>query len=59
MRPAGAEKGDQARVVTPADELRAGASHIVVGRPITEADDPAVAAREILAELEGAMQITN
>jgi orotidine-5'-phosphate decarboxylase len=59
VRPAGAEKGDQARVVTPADALRAGASHIVVGRPITEADDPAVAAREILAELEGAMQITN
>jgi orotidine-5'-phosphate decarboxylase len=57
VRPAGTEKGDQARVVTPADALRAGASHIVVGRPISEAKDPARAAREILGELEGALQI--
>ena len=56
VRPAGAEKGDQARVVTPADALRAGASHIVVGRPITEAANPAQAAREILGELESALQ---
>lgn len=52
VRPAGTEKSDQARVVTPGDALRAGASHIVVGRPITEARDPARAAREILAEME-------
>ncbi|HEY3926851.1 MAG TPA: orotidine-5'-phosphate decarboxylase [Candidatus Koribacter sp.] len=57
VRPAGAEKGDQARVVTPGDALRAGASHIVVGRPITEAKDPAAAARAILLELDGALQI--
>lgn len=54
VRPAGSAKGDQARVVTPADALRAGASHIVVGRPVTEASDPAQSAREILEELEGA-----
>jgi orotidine-5'-phosphate decarboxylase len=56
VRPAGTDKGDQARVVTPADALRAGASHIVVGRPITAAANPAQAAREILRELEGAFQ---
>jgi orotidine-5'-phosphate decarboxylase len=56
VRPAGTEKGDQARVVTPGDALRAGASHIVVGRPVTEAADPAQAARQILAELESALQ---
>jgi orotidine-5'-phosphate decarboxylase len=57
VRPTGAEKGDQSRVVTPGDAIRAGASHIVVGRPITEASDPARAAAEILAELEGVLQV--
>jgi orotidine-5'-phosphate decarboxylase len=57
VRPAGAAKGDQARVVTPADALRAGASHIVVGRPISEAPDPAQAVRKILRELEGVFQV--
>jgi orotidine-5'-phosphate decarboxylase len=52
IRPAGAAKGDQTRVVTPAQALRNGATHIVVGRPITEAVDPAAAARAIVAELE-------
>jgi orotidine-5'-phosphate decarboxylase len=56
VRPAGAEKGDQSRVVTPGAAVRAGASHIVVGRPITEAPDPARAAAEILGELEGVLQ---
>jgi orotidine-5'-phosphate decarboxylase len=51
VRPAGIEHGDQARVVTPAQALEAGSSHIVVGRPITEAENPASAAREILTEL--------
>jgi orotidine-5'-phosphate decarboxylase len=51
VRPAGSDHGDQARVVTPADAIAAGASHIVVGRPITEASDPGMAAREILAQL--------
>ncbi len=53
VRPAGADVGDQARVVTPRDAIRAGASHIVVGRPITEAADPASAAAAILAEISG------
>ena len=53
VRPAGSAAGDQARVVTPATAIAAGATHIVVGRPITEASDPAGAARQILAELGG------
>lgn len=52
VRPAGADVGDQARVVTPADAIRAGATHIVVGRPITGDPKPAEAARRIQQELE-------
>lgn len=51
IRPAGAEKGDQKRVVTPADALRAGSSHLVVARPIVKAPDPREAALAILAEM--------
>jgi len=51
VRPAGAAHGDQARVVTPAEAIAAGASYIVVGRPITEAEDPAAAARAILEQM--------
>lgn len=51
VRPAGASVGDQVRVVTPAEAIAAGATHIVVGRPITEAADPAAEARAILAEI--------
>jgi orotidine-5'-phosphate decarboxylase len=51
VRPAGASVGDQARVVTPAEAIKAGATHIVVGRPITEARDPEETAREIVEEL--------
>jgi orotidine-5'-phosphate decarboxylase len=51
VRPAGSGHDDQARVVTPAEAISAGSSHIVVGRPITEASDPAVEAREILAQI--------
>ena len=51
IRPAGDAAGDQARVVTPADAIRAGASHLVVGRPITAAANPAEAACKILAEM--------
>lgn len=51
VRPAGAEKGDQARVVTPAEAIAAGATHIVVGRPITAAPDPAAAAIEIIQQI--------
>ena len=52
VRPAGAETGDQKRVMTPAEASRAGADWIVVGRPITRAADPAAAAAAIAAELE-------
>ncbi len=55
IRPAGAEKGDQKRVMTPADALRAGSSHLVVGRPIVAAPDPLAASRAILAEMESAL----
>lgn len=51
VRPAGAAAGDQKRIATPAEALRAGADHIVVGRPIWAAPDPAAAARAILADL--------
>jgi orotidine-5'-phosphate decarboxylase len=51
VRPAGASVGDQARIVTPAEAIAAGASHIVVGRPITEAGDPRKAVRAIVEEL--------
>ena len=51
IRPAGMEPGDQARVVTPAEAIAAGASHIVVGRPITGAADPAAEARAILGQM--------
>ncbi len=51
VRPAGAALGDQKRVETPAAAIAAGADHIVVGRPIWQAGDPAAAARAVLAEI--------
>ncbi len=51
IRPAGAEHGDQKRVVTPADALRNGSSHLVVARPIIGAVDRRAAAEAILAEM--------
>jgi len=51
VRPAGEPHGDQARVVTPAEAIAAGATQIVVGRPITDAADPAAAARAIVEEI--------
>ncbi|EHS53160.1 Orotidine 5'-phosphate decarboxylase [Rhizobium sp. PDO1-076] len=56
IRPAGADKGDQKRVMTPADALKAGSSHLVVGRPIVRAADPKAAATAILAEMDAALQ---
>ncbi|WP_338721499.1 orotidine-5'-phosphate decarboxylase [Devosia sp. XK-2] len=53
IRPAGAELGDQKRAMTPADALSAGASHLVVARPIIAAADPTAAAKAILAEMAG------
>ena len=54
VRPAGADPGDQARIATPAEAIRNGASHLVVGRPITEAKHPAQAAETFLKEIEAA-----
>lgn len=51
VRPAGAAVGDQRRVATPAAAIAAGASKLVVGRPITQADDPAAAMQAIVDEL--------
>jgi len=51
VRPAGAEIGDQRRVMTPNEAMRAGADILVIGRPITGASDPAAAARAIAAEI--------
>jgi orotidine-5'-phosphate decarboxylase len=53
VRPAGAAIGDQKRVATPADAVRDGATHLVVGRPILAAADPVMAAKAIRAEMEG------
>ncbi len=54
VRPAGSDAGDQARVVTPADAIRAGATHVVIGRPITAASDPVSAANAIVEEMNSA-----
>jgi orotidine-5'-phosphate decarboxylase len=54
VRPAGASAGDQARVVTPKEAIAAGATYLVVGRPILEAPDPAKAAQQIALEIEAA-----
>lgn len=51
IRPLGAEKGDQQRVVTPAEAFKLGSDYIVIGRPITEAPDPGKAAERIFQEL--------
>jgi orotidine-5'-phosphate decarboxylase len=51
VRPAGSGHADQVRVVTPAEAIAAGANYLVVGRPITEAADPAAEARAILEQM--------
>ncbi|WP_212523062.1 orotidine-5'-phosphate decarboxylase [Actibacterium sp. MT2.3-13A] len=51
VRPAGAALGDQKRVATPAQAIADGADHIVVGRPIWQAEDPRAAAQAVIAEL--------
>ena len=54
VRPTGAVLNDQSRVMTPAEAIRAGADFLVVGRPITAADNPVLAAQKILEEIEQA-----
>ncbi|RMD64430.1 orotidine-5'-phosphate decarboxylase, partial [Candidatus Parcubacteria bacterium] len=51
IRPAWAEKGDQTRIMTPADALAAGSDYLVVGRPITQASDPLAALQRIHTEI--------
>ncbi|WP_398470742.1 orotidine-5'-phosphate decarboxylase [Tardiphaga sp.] len=51
VRPAGADIGDQKRVMTPAKAIAAGSDYLVVGRPILAADDPKAAAEAIVAEI--------
>lgn len=53
VRPAGAALNDQSRVATPAGAFKNGSSHIVVGRPITQAEDKVAAAKAIVAEIRG------
>jgi orotidine-5'-phosphate decarboxylase len=57
IRPAGSAMGDQKRVMGPAAAIAAGATHLVVGRPITAAEDPRAAAEAILAEMAGGTRI--
>jgi len=56
IRPAGADRGDQARVMTPGDAIRAGADYLVVGRPVTRAHNPRAALDSIIAEIKAALQ---
>ncbi len=51
IRPAGADAGDQKRVMTPAEAIAAGADYLVIGRPILAAPDPKAAADAIVAEI--------
>jgi len=53
VRPAGSSAHDQIRIVTPSEAIASGASHIVVGRPITEAADPAAEVRAVLGQISG------
>ncbi|MCC5779855.1 orotidine-5'-phosphate decarboxylase [Nitratireductor sp. B36] len=54
IRPAGSDHGDQKRVMTPGDAIRAGGSHLVVARPIVASPDPKAAAQSILDEMAAA-----
>lgn len=54
IRPAGSDLGDQKRIMTPTDAIKAGSTHLVVGRPITANHDPKAAAQAILDEIEAA-----
>ncbi len=58
VRPAGADKGDQKRVMTPSQAIAAGADHVVVGRPIWKADNPKAAAQAITAEMSSPQAVS-
>ena len=57
IRPVGSDQGDQQRIATPTMALQQGASFLVVGRPITQAPDPALAAEAVLLEIAEALAI--
>jgi orotidine-5'-phosphate decarboxylase len=57
IRPEGADVGDQRRVATPAAAMASGASYLVVGRPITRAEDPEAAARAIFEEMQSGIEM--
>lgn len=59
IRPSGADKGDQQRVATPTLAIEHGASYLVVGRPITQAADPALAAEAVLFEMAEALGVAS
>lgn len=59
IRPAAAASNDQARIATPESAIRAGSDYLVVGRPITEAQDPAAAAEGIAGEMGKALQCSD
>ncbi|MBT4005844.1 MAG: orotidine-5'-phosphate decarboxylase [Rhodospirillales bacterium] len=52
IRPKGADIGDQKRIMTPTDAIKAGSDYLVIGRPITAAPDPAAAAQKIVEDIE-------
>ena len=52
IRPAGTDAGDQRRIVTPVDALRKGSDYLVIGRPVTGAEDPSAALKAIVADIE-------
>ena len=52
IRPAGTDAGDQKRIMTPKQALQAGATHLVIGRPITQANDPQAAAQDIISDIK-------
>jgi len=51
IRPLTADKGDQQRIMTPVDALKAGSDYLVIGRPITQSPDPLAALEAIYAEV--------
>ena len=51
IRPSGSAAGDQKRIMTPANAIKAGADYLVIGRPVTQADDPKTSAEAIIAEI--------